>query len=168
MGFLCCGELSKGASSEVSQEGSNQGSSSSPNGEATAQEVRSLTPAEKRFLGGSGTCFRATPRSGYSLAREAGQGVPALLCSWVGTWLLATQSCYLATGEQQKIFPWLEEGLGCLFWGWVSCCLFVLLVCFAFFFFFLSDCQCKPQFSSSVCVIVSLGGISVTGFLGCW
>lgn len=35
-------------------------------------------------------------------------------------------------------------------------------------FFFSSDYLCKPQFSSSVCITMSLGGISVTWFLGCW
>lgn len=47
-------------------------------------------------------------------------------------------------------------GLGFMVGGW-------LVV-----FFFSSDYQCKPQFSSSVCITVSLGGISVTWFQGCW
>lgn len=86
-----------------------------------------------------------------------------LLWCLAGSRLLAIQSCATWPWRAAEMVSLAGGGAGVFVLGLD----FMLVVCFGFFFFF-SDDQCKPQFSSSVCAIVSLGGISVTWFLGCW
>lgn len=124
----------KGGQSEVSPEGSrgrlfllsSWGGHSCPESEVWLQ-----------LEGDSGVkcdCSRPAARSGAAWPARLDEEGLCWCCSLAGCW--PCRAVLLGPCRAAKWFPWPEEGLGCLFWGWVSCCLFGLV--FGLVFFFLS------------------------------